>query len=370
MQNENNISKSQKQVRSSNFEFLRILSMLMIVAYHAAQHAGQGGFSIFVAKPSLNVLSTILLGTYGQLGVFLFIIISSWFLCDKQGIHIKKVINLYFQTMICSILIFFVIKIFNFEPVGIKELIKAFLTPIYNQYWFIRSYIFFYLLVPFLQNYLQSAEEKQITKLLITLTILIPVFRFLFFVEEFGPTGDFIYVFIAVFYLKKNPDNFIEKHARLICPILLILMWTLLFMMNLIFYKLNFLSENIELSLMRQVFASRNIFVLLLALSIFYIFKNHVKIGYSKLINAIAGTTLGVYIFHENPLLHSYGENGLSETALLFEQWLKIGLHFENDRFFALYFIGCALLVFAVCSLLEFLRQGIVWLFLKIRNKS
>ena len=369
MQNENTISKSLKQPRSSNFELLRILSMLMIVASHAAQHAGIDGFSILAAKPGLNVLSTILLGTYGQLGVFLFIIISSWFLCDRQGIHIKKVINLYLQTMICSILIFFVIKIFNFEPVGIKELIKAFLTPIYKHYWFIRSYIFFYLLVPFLQNYLQNTEEKQIKKLLITLTILIPIFRFFFFAEEFGNTGDFIYVFIAVFYLKKNPDNFIEKQARLICPILLILMWSLLFLMNFTFYKLN-LPDDKKLRFIKHVFADRNIFVLLLGMSIFYIFKNHVKIGYSKLINAIAGTTLGVYIFHENPLLYSYGENGLSETAVLFEQWLKIGLHFENNRFFALYFIGCVLLVFAVCSILEFLRQGIVGLFLKIKDKT
>ena len=370
MQNENAISKSQKQVRSSNFELLRILSMLMIVASHAAQHAGKGGFSILAAKPSLNVLSAILLGTYGQLGVFLFIIISSWFLCDKQEIHIKKVINLYLQTMICSILIFFVIKIFNFEPVGIKELIKAVLTPIYSGYWFIRSYIFFYLLVPFLQNYLQNAQKKQIEKLLITLTILLPVFRFFLFVEEFGNTGDFIYVFIAVFYLKKNPNNFIEKHARLICPILLILMWAVLFLMNLIFYKLNFLPERTALFILQHIFAGRNIFVFLLALSVFYIFKNYVKIGHSKLINAIAGTTFGVYIFHENSLFCSYGERGIGETALLFEQWLKIGVHFENDRFFALYFISCVLLVFAVCSVLEFLRQGIVKLFLKIRNKA
>ena len=96
---------------------------------------------------------------------------------------------------------------------------------------------------------------------------------------------------------------------------------------------------------------------MLLSMSLFYIFKNYVKIGNSKTVNAIAKTTFGVYIFHENPLYCSYGENGLSDKALLFERWLHVGEHFETDAFYPLYFLSCVLFVFVSCSLLEFLRQ-------------
>ncbi len=343
-----------KANRSSNFELLRIISMLMIVASHAMQHAGLGGWQIITSPVSKNLVASYLLGTYGQLGVMIFIIISSWFLCDRDGINIKKALNLYLQTMLCSVSIFFFVRLFNFEPVGIKQLIKAILTPVYSGYWFIRSYLIFYLLAPFLQNYLKNSEEKQIKKLFITLTVLIPVLKFFFFVEELGNVGDFIYTFIAVYFLKKHPGNLIEKHAKILTATLLVLMWSLMLTVNILGHRLN-LPQNTGILL--HIFANRNIFLMILAMGIFYIFKNNVKIGHSKIINAVASTTLGVYIFHENPLLCSYGENGVRETALLFEHWLKIGVHFEQDKLYPLYFISCVLGVFATCSIIDFARQ-------------
>lgn len=355
--------------RSSNFELLRIISMLMIVASHAVQHAGLGSWQIITSPLSKNLVANYLLGSYGQLGVMLFIIISSYFLCDKDGIHIKKALNLYLQTMLYSVAIFFFVKIFKFEPVGIKQLIKAILTPIFSGYWFIRSYLIFYLLVPFLQNYLKNAEEKQIEKLFLTLTVLVPVLRFFFFVEEFGNVGDFVYTFIAVYYLKNHPGNFIEKHAKILSATLLVLMWSSMLAINFLGHKMNLPKIT---GVLLHIFASRNIFLMILAMSIFYIFKNNVKTGHSKIINAVASTTLGVYILHENPLFNSYGKDGLRETALLFEHWLKIGVHFEQDTFYPLYFIACVLGVFATCSTIDFARQLLckicVFCFKKIKN--
>ena len=89
-----------KTVRDSQFELLRILAMLMIVASHAAQHSLAGDFSLLVQPMGVNTAATYLMGTYGQLGVFLFVIISSWFLCGKSGIRAEKIVRLYAQTML------------------------------------------------------------------------------------------------------------------------------------------------------------------------------------------------------------------------------------------------------------------------------
>ena len=343
--------------RSSNFELLRILAMLMIVASHATQHSGSGDWALISGKFSLNVFATYLFGTYGQTGVILFVIISSWFLCTSNSIHKNKAVRLYLQTMISSVAIFFFVKLGGFEPVGVKEFVKAILTPVYGGYWFIRTYLLFYLIVPFLQKAVQSADEKTHKKLLIILTILLPVLRFFFFVEgEFGNVGDFVYIFVAVSYLKKHEGNFLEKHCRLIFISLLILMQTSLLGANFFCYHFGFSSEFLE-KILKRIFPCRHIFVMLLSMSLFYIFKNYVKIGSSKIINAIAKTTFGVYIFHENPLYCSYGEKGLIDKALLFERWLHVGEHFETDAFYPLYFLSCVLFVFVSCSLLEFLRQ-------------
>ena len=127
---------------------------------------------------------------------------------------------------------------------------------------------------------------------------------------------------------------------------------------NVFFYSFVFSEKWLKIIIL-HIFPCRHIFVMLLSMSLFYIFKNYVKIGSSKVINTVAKTTFGVYIFHENPLFCSYGENGLSDKGLLFERWLHIGEHFESDILYSLYFLGCVIFVFACCSMIEFLRQNL-----------
>ena len=346
-----------KAARDSQFELLRILAMLMIVASHATQHSLAGGWSLLVQPMGVNTAATYLMGTYGQLGVCLFVIISSWFLCGKSGIRAEKIVRLYAQTMLCGLAIFALVKIGGFEPAGKKELAKALLTPAWGGYWFIRTYLLFYTIVPFLQQYVQGADEWTHGKLALVLVAVIPTLQFFFPTgSEFGLVGDFVCIFVAVSYLKRREGNFLERHCLAAFVGLLALMQTALFAVHFLCGKCGIGAE-LEKRILLHIFASRHIFVMTLAMSLFYVFKRYVRIGRSRLVNAIAGTTFGVYILHENPLFHAYGENGLSEASLLFERWLHVGAHFEGDTFYPLYFAACVLGVFAVCSALEFLRQ-------------
>lgn len=346
-----------KAARDSQFELLRILAMLMIVASHAAQHSLGGNFSLLVQPMGVNTAATYLMGTYGQLGVCLFVIISSWFLCGKSGIRAEKIVRLYAQTMLYSLAIFAFVKIGGFEPVGIKELTKALLTPAWGGYWFIRTYLLFYIVVPFLQQYVQGADARTHGRLALVLVLVIPTLHFFFPTGgEFGNVGDFVCIFVAVSYLKQREGNFLERHCLAVFIGLLALMQISLFAVYFLCGKFG-ISAELKKRILLHIYASHSIFLMTLAMSLFYIFKKYVRIGRSRLINAIAGTTFGVYIIHENPLFHSYGENGLSETALLFERWLHVGAHAAGDAFYPLYFVACVLGIFAVCSAVEFLRQ-------------
>ena len=65
--------------RDSNFEWLRIISMLMIVAHH------------YVAKNIFNVDIEVV-GNYAFVGNNLFFMISAYYLCDLDGtFHLKKI---------------------------------------------------------------------------------------------------------------------------------------------------------------------------------------------------------------------------------------------------------------------------------------
>lgn len=343
--------------RDSTFELLRIFAMLMIVASHAAQHSLTGDYALIVQPMSVNTAATYLMGTYGQLGVCLFVIISSWFLCDKNGIRTEKIMRLYAQTLLCSLAIFLFVKICGFEPVGLKELAKALLTPALGGYWFIRTYLLFYIVVPFLQQYVQGVDEKTHGRLALILVIAIPVLHFFFPTGiEFGNVGDFVCIFIAVSYLKRMEGNFLERHCLVVCAGLFALMQASLFATNILCGKFG-IGQDLEKRILLHIYASRHVFMMTLAMSLFYVFKKYVRIGHSRFVNAIAKTTFGVYIFHENPLFHSYGENGLSETALLFERWLHVGERFNDGTVYPLYFAMCVLIVFVICSMMEFFRH-------------
>ncbi len=103
-----------KGERQSNFELLRIISMLMIVAHH------------FVAKNAFNVDTEIIgltvnklflqfIGNHAFIGNNLFFMISAWFLCDvSKEYGIKKSLKsvwkierqmLFYSILICIVLI-------------------------------------------------------------------------------------------------------------------------------------------------------------------------------------------------------------------------------------------------------------------------
>ena len=103
-----------KGERQSNFELLRIISMLMIVAHH------------FVAKNAFNVDTQVIgltvnklflqfIGNHAFIGNNLFFMISAWFLCDvSKEYGIKKSLKsvwkierqmLFYSILICIVLI-------------------------------------------------------------------------------------------------------------------------------------------------------------------------------------------------------------------------------------------------------------------------
>jgi peptidoglycan/LPS O-acetylase OafA/YrhL len=66
--------------------------MLLIIAFHATRN----GF-LSLTQPVIVYISAVVLGSWGILGVDLFLMISAWFLCE-QSFRLKKVISIVFQT--------------------------------------------------------------------------------------------------------------------------------------------------------------------------------------------------------------------------------------------------------------------------------
>lgn len=102
MDNKDSVS-SGISLRSSNFELLRILSMLMIVASHYAyfgvMHIGESDASLWLSGSLAHKLFSCFL-QMGELGVALFFMISGYFLIEKSKVSVFKIA---FKTVFYSV---------------------------------------------------------------------------------------------------------------------------------------------------------------------------------------------------------------------------------------------------------------------------
>lgn len=85
------------KTRQSNFELVRIIAMLMIVASHLACHgvqhvlAAENAYSDYNAASLFNSLFTSFLNPGGPIGVALFFMLTGYFVCRKDSCSVKKV---------------------------------------------------------------------------------------------------------------------------------------------------------------------------------------------------------------------------------------------------------------------------------------
>lgn len=89
--------KNNYKNRSSNFEILRIIAMIMIVAHHFSVH---GGFEMYISSLQLNTIFLQFLQFGGKIGVNIFVLISGYFLINTDNIKVKKIIKLWISNFL------------------------------------------------------------------------------------------------------------------------------------------------------------------------------------------------------------------------------------------------------------------------------
>lgn len=96
-----------------------------------------------------------------MVGTFLFIIISSYFLIDSQELKLGKLLNLVLCTSLYSVVSLCFASVYLGDYISIKEIIKAILSPVLDNYWYITGYIVLYMLHPILNAMLAVLTDKQ-----------------------------------------------------------------------------------------------------------------------------------------------------------------------------------------------------------------
>lgn len=311
--------------RKSNFELLRILAMIMIVAHHCCL------YSNFQRETLINnaVLDFLIIG--GKIGVAVFVLISGYFGISSE-FRLKKLIKLLVQVLFYS-LSFGIIHILLTGNISLKELIKMVFPITCSSYWFMTSYCILYVLTPYINKLFRSLNKRELINLLAIIGVLSCGIFATFSVRR-GVNDLFIFVFL---YMAGGYINVycMQKKYKYTLLIAIISYFSI--------FAMQILAELTDLFPVNYFIELSSLPVIICAMSLVLYFKN-IKFQ-SNFVNFFSRSTLGVYLIHENMYVREF----------LWEKVTK-GTSLINNSIFAIYVILSIILVYLICAVIDLIR--------------
>lgn len=328
-------NSTKKNIRQSNFELLRIVSMFLIIAHHYVVHSNLANMDFGYNKA---IAEFFIIG--GKIGVNCFVLISAYFLLESK-FKIKKLLKIILQTFFYSLLFSVLFSAFTNSNISMS----TFAFPIIRSfYWFATVYVGLYVLSPFLNHIVHSFDRNGLAKLLIILTVLLTSFSNILNVTPFlSNIGWFIYLYFIAAYCRYyfNSKKFSNKTYLTMAILAYMSTYVLVILFLILGLKISFMDTYAT-----YIIGMHTLPVLICSLALFLYFKD-LNIKNSKIINLIASTTFGIYLIHDNRFFRYYLWHELYgiDTYLNAPVWQ-----------FILNSLAAIVFTFIICSIMELLR--------------
>lgn len=357
--------ESENVTRNSNFELLRILSMLFIVIYHMIIHGRVfEDISSNSVKEILTIIEFLII-----IHVNLFVLITGYFQSESNFKQSKfwSIIN---SSLFYKLIIIIVLSLFGIISLNKLTILKELFIINLSQYWFIKVYLFLYCLSPFINILIRNITRKNYQKLIIVLFVLFSVIPYITGEQGFENNGytlyNFIFLYLVGGYLRKYPlenSYFMRRFSKNLVIIFFVSIYIFAAMLNYSISKtcmsllnINTIMNEISNNVLRMTLMYSNPLIIIQSIAFFYIFKM-LKFK-SSFVNSISRTTLGVYLIHDNNYIRK----------ILYD---CINIHNStiDSYWFILYLLLMSIIVFVCCSIIEWLRQ-LVFKFIYTRKVS
>lgn len=333
--------KSLKSGRNSAVELLRIAAMLLIIISHFSVYGIDENISLFTMRPCFNkyFLETF---QFGFLGVDIFMLISGYFGIKSQ-FKAEKLIKLLLQVFFYSAVIYVILCCSGIIDFSVKDAIKACFPAIFKKYWFFSGYVLTYVLSPFINRFLNSADRKIHLSLIAVLWLIWGIIPLATGSDFYGTHfTDLMIMYIIGAYLRLYPDNIFSKNKlrRILLPLSVILFPVSVALMN---YAAMYVSafEN-HYGFFYAVLSPLTVTA---ACLIFISFtKLHIK--ENKFINAVASCVFGVYLIHDNQLLREYLWGSIIRAS-----------DYAYSKALVLYVLLFSVIIFSTGAVIDFIRQ-------------
>lgn len=348
--------------RKSNFECMRIVSMLLIIGHHLGIHGVQHflekevAYSIWSTGTTLNKAFTCFLLPGGGIGVALFFMIAGYFQIDRDKKDLTQIIlsPFFYGSLLCVLYIVLMLAGAScVNDLSFRSMVLFGIRTVFNpatgeNWWFVTAYFFLMLISPLLNHFLSPLDKKSMLAFIILFWIIwysIPCFT----------SNTYSSVLKGIFYYMLGAfcRRFLEQNMKGIRKVWLFIFVTIIWLVGSgCFYVTSYIAGmdtmSIGLSIAWRFFDMFFVCVVtpLGSLGIFLLFAFS-DIGSIKWINRIGGTTFGVYLIHDA---------GIART-LIWHTILQVDTIQYASSLFPIYAILSIVGVFCCCSLIDLGRK-------------
>ena len=326
--------------RNSSIELLRIIAMFMILAHHFIVHNGYDVLKLPLGPE--RIFFQLVMAGGGKVGVVIFFSISAWFFLDKEQTiksNLKRVWIMERELLFWSLILVTFYLVFDRADLGMKLMVKSVMPLSMGLWWYATAYAIFLALLPFLAKGLKALGRKY--HLALASTVLV-IWGLTSFIPGMIGISDgffgFIYLFILIsaykWYLR--PLSIKQTWALTAVGVGFVLLYTAastvlgLFGIN----KGIFITGDWKLP------------VVTIGFGMFLLFDR--VTFHSRIINRIAQSAFAVYLITDYAASEKLLWTRLFNLQDLYQQPLAI-----------LQILGILLAIYAICTLLDFIRQAL-----------
>ena len=339
--------------RNSNYELMRIISMFMIIIWHIIIHGGiLNTCNNIQVKKILEFILMIII-----IHVNSFILLTGYFQSTNK-FRQSKIWSLINASLFYKVIIIIFFTIFFGLNLSNVDYIREFFIFNLDEYWFIKYYIFLYIISPFLNILINNIKKNQYQKLLLVLFFIFSILPFITGGKAFENNGynltNFVFLYFIGAYLRRYPmkDWYIfKKISNNLYKLILLILFVTIVILNFSLYQTNEILKDYG-SVFNEVFGNMynmaltysNPLVIMQSIIFFSLFSTfNFNI---KLINNISKLTMGIYLIHDNNYVRDRIYN-----------FFEISIRYNSSYKFIIYMFFVAVVIFVLSGIIEFLRQ-------------
>jgi len=344
--------------RQANFELLRIVAMLMIIALH---YLVKGGIAVpYDKSDSIVNCAAWLIEAFCIAAVNCYVLISGYFMVESEW-RPGRVVSLLCQVLFYALLIPCVLigtGVISWGSMDIYDWFGCVLPIETEHYWFVTSYLLLYLFAPFLSAGIRQMEKRRLQLLTALLLAFFCLGKTIFPVQlvtdRYGyDFGWFLCLFVVAGYLRKYGIAWLEKRSHAVMGYIVssLSIWGLSLISHVLGGRIDAFSYYEDMP-----YTYNHLLCLTGAVCLFYVFKDSsIRQEYTAdMIRMSAPYTLGIYLLHEHVLVRYE-----------WMRWLQAGRVAGSFRFVP-HLIGSVMLVYTFGTVVDMARA---WIFRQVSSR-